>query len=188
MSQAPLPAAYFSNLLPELATRAARATVSRLGFSNPALRQYLNERFSVGLGEPGCFIGEPVFEATFGWQTADKTLGALAPDLLSPRLVDALDRPAGSRGSNYRFARDAKPYRHQLEAWELLGRPQPQSVIVTSGTGSGKTECFMVPILDQLAREAQTTTGPIEGVRALFLYPLNALIASQQDRFADRPS
>ena len=90
MSQAPLPAAYFSNLLPELATRAARATVSRLGFSNPALRQYLNERFSVGLGEPGCFIGEPVFEATFGWQTADKTLGALAPDLLSPRLVDAL--------------------------------------------------------------------------------------------------
>ena len=42
MSQAPLPAAYFSNLLPELATRAARATVSRLGFSNPALRQYLN--------------------------------------------------------------------------------------------------------------------------------------------------
>ncbi len=182
MSQAPLPAAYFSNLLPELATRAARATVSRLGFSNPALRQYLNERFSVGLGEPGCFIGEPVFEATFGWQTADKTLGALAPDLLSPRLVDALDRPAGSRGSNYRFARDAKPYRHQLEAWELLGRPQPQSVIVTSGTGSGKTECFMVPILDQLAREAQTTTGPIEGVRALFLYPLNALIQSQQER------
>jgi DEAD/DEAH box helicase domain-containing protein len=182
MSQAPLSPTYFSTLLPELATRAARATVSRLGFSNPALRQYLNERFSVDLGQPGCFVGEPVFEATFGWKAADQTLADLSPGLLSPRLIDALDRPAGSRGANYRFARDARPYRHQLEAWELLAEPQPQSVIVTSGTGSGKTECFMVPILDQLAREADSCTGPIEGVRALFLYPLNALIQSQQER------
>lgn len=182
MSQAPLAPAYFSTLLPELATRAARATVSRLGFSNPALRQYLNERFSVDLGQPGCFVGEPVFEATFGWKSADQTLADLSPGLLSPRLIDALDRPAGNQGSNYRFARDASPYRHQLEAWKLLAQPQPQSVIVTSGTGSGKTECFMVPILDQLAREADSCTGPIEGVRALFLYPLNALIQSQQER------
>lgn len=182
MSQTPLSPAYFSTLLPELATRAARATVSRLGFSNPALRQYLNERFSVDLGQPGCFVGEPVFEATFGWKSADQTLAELSPCLLSPRLVDALDRPAGSQGSNYRFARDASPYRHQLEAWKLLAESQPQSVIVTSGTGSGKTECFMVPILDQLAREADSCKGPIEGVRALFLYPLNALIQSQQER------
>ena len=182
MSQFPLSPAYFSSLLPELATRAARATVSRLGFSNPALRQYLNERFSVGLGQPGCFVGEPVLEATFGWKVADQILAALSPGLLSPRLIEALDRPAGSQGSNYRFARDAKPYRHQLEAWERLAQPQPQSVIVTSGTGSGKTECFMVPILDQLAREAESCEGPIEGVRALFLYPLNALIQSQQER------
>lgn len=182
MSQTPLSPAYFSSLLPELATRAARATVSRLGFSNPALRQYLNERFSVDLGEPGCFVGEPVFEATFGWQTAEKTLGALSPSLLSPRLVDALDKPACEKPEDYRFARDAKPYRHQLEAWEILSRPNPQSVIVTSGTGSGKTECFMVPILDQLVRESGSHTGPIEGVRALFLYPLNALIQSQQER------
>jgi ATP-dependent helicase YprA (DUF1998 family) len=182
MSQKPLSASYFSNLLPELATRAARATISRLGFSNPALRQYLSERFTVDLGEPGCFVGEPVFEATFGWQTADSTLDSLSPDLLSPRLLEALDCPAGSHAANYRFARDAKPYRHQLEAWELLSGPQPKSVIVTSGTGSGKTECFMVPILDQLAREADSHAGPIEGVRALFLYPLNALIQSQQER------
>lgn len=182
MSQAPLSPTYFSTLLPEMATRAARATVSRLGFSNPALRQYLNERYSVDLGQPGCFIGEPVFEATYGWKAAEQTLADLSPGLLSPRLVDALNRPSGSHGSNYRFARDARPYRHQLEAWKLLAQEQPQSVIVTSGTGSGKTECFMVPILDQLAREADSCKAPIEGVRALFLYPLNALIQSQQER------
>lgn len=182
MSQKTLAASYFSNLLPELAMRAARATISRLGFSNPALRKYLSERFTTDLGEPGCFMGEPVFEATFGWQTAERTLASLAPDLLSPRLLEALDRPAGSQAANYRFARDAKPYRHQLESWELLARPQPQSVIVTSGTGSGKTECFMVPILDHLARESESNKAPIEGIRALFLYPLNALIQSQQER------
>ena len=182
MSQAPLAPVYFSSLLPELATRAARATVSRLGFSNSALRQYLTERFSVDLGEPGCFVGEPVFEATFGWQTADKTLASLSPHLLSPGLLEALDSPSGSQGASYRFARDARPYRHQLEAWELLAQSQPQSVIVTSGTGSGKTECFMVPILDQLARETVESKASLEGVRALFLYPLNALIQSQQER------
>ena len=38
------------------------------------------------------------------------------------------------------------------------------------------------PILDQLARLNEAQGGPIEGVRALFLYPLNALIQSQQER------
>lgn len=182
MKQEPLSAAYFSSLLPELATRAARATVSRLGFSNPALRRYLGDRFSANLGEPGCFVGEPVFEATYGWETSGQTLASLSPTLLSPKLVAALDRPSGSQGSAYRFARDAMPYRHQVKAWELLSQPEPQSIIVTSGTGSGKTECFMVPILDQLARLNEAQGGPIEGVRALFLYPLNALIQSQQER------
>ncbi len=168
---------YFSSLLPELATRAARATISTLGFSNPALRQYLSDRFSVELGEPGCFVGEPVFEATFGWESANIRFDALAPSLLSRSLVHALDQE-----SNERYPHDRQPHRHQLEAWELLARPEPQSVIVTSGTGSGKTECFMIPILDQLAREAEASRGTINGVRALFLYPLNALIQSQQER------
>ena len=123
-----------------------------------------------------------MFEATYGWETSGQTLASLSPTLLSPKLLAALDRPSGSQGSAYRFARDAMPYRHQVKAWELLSQPEPQSIIVTSGTGSGKTECFMVPILDQLACLNEAQGGPIEGVRALFLYPLNALIQSQQER------
>lgn len=86
---------YFSDLLPELATRAARATVSRLGFSNTALRGYLSDLFSRGYGEKGSFLGDPVFEATFGWEQANLTIEKLCPRLLSPSLVDALDRPFG---------------------------------------------------------------------------------------------
>lgn len=182
MNNNTLPKSYFSSLLPELATRAARATVSKLGFSNGPLREHLSEVFSANLGEPGCFIGEPVFEATFGWETSDRTLESLAPSLLNPKLLNALDKPAGENPGNYRFAKDSFPYKHQLETWQILADPMPQSVIVTSGTGSGKTECFMVPILNQLANEIDQAPGPLMGVRALFLYPLNALIQSQQER------
>ena len=55
-------------------------------------------------------------------------------------------------------------------------------MLVTSGTGSGKTECFLVPILDDLARQAEGESHRLEGVQAIMLYPLNALIASQEER------
>ncbi len=51
-------------------------------------------------------------------------------------------------------------------------------------TASGKTECFLVPILDDLVREFSKNQRPLQGVRALFLYPLNALINSQRERLA----
>ena len=76
---------------------------------------------------------------------------------------------------NHRFIRDTI-----LDCWKLLQDDLPRSVLVTSGTGSGKTECFLVPILEDLAREsARSGAGVLTGVRALFLYPLNALINSQ---------
>jgi hypothetical protein len=64
----------------------------------------------------------------------------------------------------------------------IEGKP-PRSVLVSSGTGSGKTECFLIPILSDLAHEIDQRQGaPLTGVRAVFLYPLNALIKSQKDR------
>ncbi|WP_232516471.1 DEAD/DEAH box helicase [Thauera sinica] len=174
---------YFSELIPELAVRAARATVSRLGFSSTPLRAHLTALFSAGYGERGCFLGDPVFEATFGWKEANRTLAELARDgLLSAELVQALDRPGNGKSDAYRFPKEARPYRHQHHAWALLTQERPASVVVTSGTGSGKTECFMVPILDQLVRHRAKRGAKLVGVEALFLYPLNALIQSQRER------
>src|SRR5690606_31789761 len=73
-------------------------------------------------------------------------------------------------------------YEHQLEAWKALSGPERRSVLVSSGTGSGKTECFLVPMLDDLAREVERNGSKLNGVYALMLYPLNALIASQEER------
>jgi DEAD/DEAH box helicase domain-containing protein len=54
----------------------------------------------------------------------------------------------------------------------------PQATLVATGTGSGKTECFLYPILDHCAAAA----GP--GIKAIVIYPMNALATDQARRFA----
>ncbi|MBF2761573.1 MAG: DEAD/DEAH box helicase [Ectothiorhodospiraceae bacterium AqS1] len=173
---------YYSELLPVLAERAKLSAISRLGFSNIPLRRYLAEVFDRPFGEPGAFLADPTFEAVFGWKKAEQTMVKLSGDLLTPELVKSMNSPPTDLAKDYRFAKDRHPYTHQLQAWRILNKPTPQSLIVASGTGSGKTECFMVPILDRLARQRQLQQGRLVGVRALFLYPLNALINSQRER------
>ena len=51
-----------------------------------------------------------------------------------------------------------------------------ENIVIATGTGSGKTECFLYPILDSLLRDENPTTP---GVRALLVYPLNALANDQ---------
>ncbi|MGO7864949.1 DEAD/DEAH box helicase [Rhizobium ruizarguesonis] len=57
-------------------------------------------------------------------------------------------------------------------------------VLVTSGTGSVKTECFLFPILSDLVAQAKGRSAPLEGVQAIMLYPLSALIESQRERLS----
>ncbi len=64
-------------------------------------------------------------------------------------------------------------YQHQVEALEIAVRRQ--SYVVTSGTGSGKSLTYFVPIVDSLLR--QPNTG--DRVAALVIYPMNALVNSQ---------
>ena len=57
-----------------------------------------------------------------------------------------------------------------------------RNVVIATGTGSGKTETFLLPILDHLLREQETGTLDQPGVRALLLYPMNALANDQLKR------
>ena len=56
-----------------------------------------------------------------------------------------------------------------------------KNIVVTTGTGSGKTECFFIPLMANLIREKQknTTVANMPGMRAMILYPLNALAEDQ---------
>lgn len=76
------------------------------------------------------------------------------------------------------------PYQHQAEAVEstLVVR---ENIIIMTGTGSGKTESFLLPILGKLAIEASSNPGGFrqqDGMRALILYPMNALVNDQLGR------
>lgn len=173
---------YFSSLSEQIISRATESTVSILGIANPGLRKHLVGIMGQETGREGSFLAPPVFEQMFGWAAADTTMRELSDNeagLLSPEVIKSLDNP--SNGA-YRFGADWKPYSHQLESWRSL-LEKNRSIVVTSGTGSGKTECFMVPILEDLYREyVAGGKQRLEGVRALLLYPLNALINSQRER------
>ena len=77
---------------------------------------------------------------------------------------------------------DFTPFRHQYRAWSKL-LTDNKSIVVTTGTGSGKTECFLVPVIKYLSQTARNrTAGLPHPVEALFLYPLNALMNDQKER------
>jgi hypothetical protein len=78
------------------------------------------------------------------------------------------------------------PYEHQAQALELTMAPQAggTGIVVTTGTGSGKTESFLLPVLARLAHEAAHRPEQFgeRAVRALLLYPMNALVNDQLGR------
>ncbi|MCW6003759.1 DEAD/DEAH box helicase [Micromonospora sp. CPCC 205371] len=76
---------------------------------------------------------------------------------------------------------DFAPYLHQAKAFARLStlRTPAQPTLITTGTGSGKTESFLIPVLDHCRRaKRQGNTG----VKAVLLYPMNALATDQTQR------
>ncbi|NBX76674.1 MAG: DEAD/DEAH box helicase [Proteobacteria bacterium] len=72
-----------------------------------------------------------------------------------------------------------RPYIHQGLAWERIASGKPNTILA-SGTGSGKTEALLVPLLNDLLR------NPKAGLRAILVYPMNALLNDQLFRLNGR--
>ena len=176
---------FFESLTRDLIERSASSLLGIYGPRTEALRAFLSQVLQRPAGHPDSFLADPVFEAIFDWQQVEHSMLDLAEQrFLTEELVEAMDKKADDeRLSEYQFPMERHPYTHQYAAWKHLKRERPQSVLITSGTGSGKTEGFLVPILDDLAQQC-AEAGRLNGVRALFLYPLNALINSQRDRLS----
>jgi len=169
-------------ILNEVRRRSAEAVIAQSGLAHDGLRRHL--RALLGGDNPGIgsMLQDPVAEGAHPFVTSDATMATLTGSVVHADLVAAMDGLPG--GHDYHFPRMRKPFLHQAEAWRLLAEPEPQSVLVTSGTGSGKTECFLFPILSDLVAQAQGQREPLEGVQAIMLYPLNALIESQRERLS----
>ncbi|MBK8979633.1 MAG: DEAD/DEAH box helicase [Planctomycetes bacterium] len=148
-------------MIPSVVARQVRSTVldylrTTFAFSDEKFEQALFE--FLGDEERGLFRG-PFLDVRLPFQTA------------ADHATIPLDiRPA------------FRPYRHQQRAFQRLyskGGHQPQHTLVVTGTGSGKTECFLYPILDHCWR----SRGEL-GVKAILLYPMNALASDQARRLA----
>ena len=70
-------------------------------------------------------------------------------------------------------------YVHQVRA--ISKAAEGRNYAVVTGTGSGKTECFLLPILNDILTEFEAD-GPSAGIRAMILYPMNALANDQLKR------
>ena len=74
------------------------------------------------------------------------------------------------------------PYHHQERAFDRLLPGTPRNTLVATGTGSGKTECFLLPVLEHC--RLQHSQGQ-RGIKAILIYPMNALATDQARRIAD---
>ena len=168
--------------------RTIQETIDQL---HGALREYIEATYHISaksliaqrkklLDRPGVIRQVPYLESTPRYET-----GAPFSDMvgLPPAALEAYRAISQREGDLPRLIYDP-PYRHQAEAVQgsLI---QGRNVIIKTGTGSGKTEAFLLPILGKLAREAKSNSasfGQQPGMRALILYPMNALVNDQLGR------
>lgn len=160
-------------------------TISKI---HGALRDYIEATYHIGhpalieqrrklLDEEGVISQAPFIESTPRYQTG-RPFSNLHLDDSAQILFDSLTGASGGTRLLYN-----PPYTHQAEALELTMR-DGLSLAITTGTGSGKTESFLLPMLAKLAHEAanRPKSFALPAVRALILYPMNALVNDQLGR------
>ncbi|MFN2453719.1 MAG: DEAD/DEAH box helicase [Pyrinomonadaceae bacterium] len=91
--------------------------------------------------------------------------------------IEALPLQAETRGTIKRKLSGRNLYRHQTDAIAQVLRGE--NTVVATGTSSGKTLCYQLPILDDLIRDDTA------GLRAIIIYPLNALVNDQLEEWSD---
>lgn len=126
------------------------------------------------LKKEGVLYRAPYIEANSAYETAvDGIANAYLPEHIKKLLLQMADKKLGVFQN---------PFKHQVKALEKF--INNKDLFIATGTGSGKTECFMWPMIASIGDEvySRKNTWEIRGVRALFLYPMNALVSDQVSR------
>lgn len=139
-------------------------------------RESLIEERRLLLEEQGVISQEPYVEATPSYRTGNSYQSLDLPEHVKSALMKlaALTPSVGVYPN---------PYAHQAEALQAFFTTDDDLIIAT-GTGSGKTETFLLPILGALIDEASRSPAVAtkSGIRALLMYPMNALVNDQLGR------
>lgn len=133
----------------------------------------LQKQLETILCEPGYLAKGPFLEAAPPYRK-DKTVAELVDEGLLCKGMMSL-----GGGETHNFDPYRPLYVHQVKAIEKSVAERNYAVV--TGTGSGKTECFLLPILNDILSEFEKS-GRSAGVRAMILYPMNALANDQLKR------
>jgi hypothetical protein len=129
----------------------------------------LKEALEQELERPGFLAQEPFFQAHRPFKEGERWR-----DLpINPGLAKIMEQRSKSQ----------RCYLHQSDSIKHLLDPQASPLVVTTGTGSGKTECFLLPVIQNALDDA--TRFKRSGLTALLLYPMNALANDQLERIQD---
>lgn len=127
------------------------------------------------LKKENVFFKKPYIESSQAYETDSN--GIAGSKILDPWLKDYFNRLQKANLGVF-----SAPFCHQIKALEsfYLGK----DLFVSTGTGSGKTECFLWPIMAKMAMEAHENTMQWNnnGVRCIIMYPMNALVSDQLSR------
>ncbi|HLY45825.1 MAG TPA: DEAD/DEAH box helicase [Stellaceae bacterium] len=156
--------------LEQYATALRTYITSTYHISHPALVDLRDEL----LRRKGAIAQRPYLESTARYAATRRFKEIKLPEVVTDLLTHLGER-------NIVFD---PPYDHQASALELVLGAGYRDLVVTTGTGSGKTETFLLPILGRLATEASASPSSFStrAVRALLLYPMNALVNDQLGR------
>ena len=167
--------------------RTIQETIDRL---HSSLKEYIEATYHIGdaalinqrrklLERIGVTHQEPFLETTPRYQAGAKFKDVPGLPASARRIYELL---SSTRVDRPRLLFDP-PYRHQADAIQnaLI---EERNLVIMTGTGSGKTESFLMPILGKFAREAAERPASFEqpAMRALLLYPMNALVNDQLGR------
>ncbi len=139
--------------------------LTELRASDPTLRQALTE----ALDRPGFLAQEPFFQAHRPFKEG-KPWAQLG---LDGKLAKVMEARSESETA----------FLHQSDAIEHLLSKQATPLVVTTGTGSGKTECFLLPAIQNAIEDAVRFKQP--GLTAILVYPMNALANDQETRIRE---
>lgn len=128
------------------------------------------------LKREGCTARGPYLDVSGSYKT-----GASLEELMKTGEVSPLFAKLEQIPEQERELKLQRPlYLHQETA--LKKANAGKNLVVTTGTGSGKTECFLIPVLNALLREQEQGTLQKDAVRAIIIYPMNALANDQMKR------
>jgi ATP-dependent helicase YprA (DUF1998 family) len=156
-----------------------------------ALVEYIEATYHIGdpalltqrrrlLDEPGVVHQAPFLESTPRYKPGRALKEIKGLDAAALQVLQTLSAP-GPGGKQLLYD---PPYKHQGQTLERV-LVESLSAVIMTGTGSGKTESFLMPIMGKLAREALARSDGFRtesAVRALILYPMNALVNDQLGR------